>query len=217
MSSETTGRRKKLGRGIEWQKHEDAVLAKVCAAARGLGAPANVRGISPTNAVFVRYVQERFHAELAAAAHNEEIQTRSASAIQTRLKTEHRAIAYAYTSTRSRQSRKHDTSTRSRRSRKHEDDDCSQDDVAHNGSIGQQLEDSEANRHTSLEHDSEGGGGSDSGGGSGGGSNSGAESSSDSDDGNDSARNSGAESSSDSDDGNDSARSSSGFGGIDWY
>ena len=120
MSSKTTGRRKKLGRGTEWQKHEDAVLAKVCAAARGPGAPANVRGISPTNAVFVRYVQERFHAELAAAAHNEEIQTRSASAIETRLKIEHHKIAYAYTSTRSRQSRKHDTSTRSRRSRKHE-------------------------------------------------------------------------------------------------
>ena len=47
-------------RAPRWESHEDALLAKVIAEARGPSAPDDVHGISPTNPVFVRYVATRF-------------------------------------------------------------------------------------------------------------------------------------------------------------
>ena len=55
-------------RAPRWAPQEDALLAKIIAGARGPAAPDTVRGISPTNPAFVRYVAKRFRAEIPAAA-----------------------------------------------------------------------------------------------------------------------------------------------------
>lgn len=100
-------------RGSRWLPHEDAVLAKVGAAARE-AAPDRVRDRSVGDPVFLRYVADQFHAD-------PNVRERTDEAILTRLKKEHKAIAY------NRSSRSSSRSSRSRSS-SNNDDCCSTHD-----------------------------------------------------------------------------------------
>jgi hypothetical protein len=95
-------------RGSRWLPHEDAVLAKVGAAARE-AAPDRVRDRSVSDPVFLRYVADHFHAD-------PNVRERTDEAILTRLKKEHKAIAYNRSSSSSSRS--------SRSSRSSNNDDC---------------------------------------------------------------------------------------------
>ena len=102
-------------RGSRWQPHEDAVLAKVGAAARE-AAPDTVRDRSVGDPVFLRYVADQFHTDPS-------VQERSDEAILTRLKKHHKAIATNRAKKRSSRS-----SSRSSRSSSSNDDCCSTHD-----------------------------------------------------------------------------------------
>ena len=80
--------------GKTWLKHDDKLLAKACATARSSAAPSDVRNAAATSRIFVEYVATIFHAQLANELGEFHERERTWQSIQTRLKKEHKQIAY---------------------------------------------------------------------------------------------------------------------------